>query len=309
MKVAIIGLGGIGGYIGARLCKAYSADVHQINFVQRGRHLDAIKANGLRYVTKEVSVVHPHKASDRASDIGVCDLVYFSVKSRDLLQAAKDNAALIGNNTVLMTSLNGVHNAERLQTVYPQNRILNGCIYVSAHITQPGEVKQVGGVGNLYFGPEQGAIDEFRVFETLFVEAGIKAVLSPNIKEEVWKKYVFISSWASVSSCYDVSVGQILASSQMLNEWLGLIGEIEQLARKKGVVLPANTVESCVERAKLIPFENKTSMQLDIEKHTKPELDVFTEYVIEQSALVGLDAAMHKKMYEGILARLNAAGI
>lgn len=305
MKVAIIGLGGIGGYIGARLCKAYSSDVHQINFIQRGKHLEAIRANGLRYLTKELTVVHPYAASDTASDIGVCDLVYFSLKSRDLLQAARDNSALIGTNTVLITSLNGVHNAERLQSVYPANRVLNGCIYVSAHISQAGEVKQVGGVGNLFFGPEDGSVENFRSIESLFVDAGIKAVLTPDIRLEVWKKYVFISSWASISSCYGLTIGEILASSQMLNEWVGLINEIVQLAHKKGVALPENTVESCIERAKIIPFENKTSMQIDIEKNNKPELDVFTEYVIEQCKQLGLDAVVHQKMYNGIMNRLS----
>lgn len=305
MKIAIVGLGGIGGYIGARLCKTYTSDIHKIAFIQRGKHLEEIQKHGLKYITKEETITHPWIATASAQDVGVCDFVYFSVKSRDLINAAQENAALIDANTIILTTLNGVNNAQKLAQLFPNNRVINGCIYVSAHIASPGVVKQVGGTGNLFFGPESGDIEPFRAIEQLLVDAGIKAVLTANVKDEVWKKYVFISSWASISSCYAIPIGEILATKNMLDEWIVLIQEIIDLAKTQGIQLPINTIDSCIERAKIIPYENKTSMQLDVEKNNKPELDIFTEYVIEQSKKAGLQARMHEKMLSGIKNRLK----
>ena len=162
MRIAVIGIGGVGGYYGGLLAKRYfdNKDI-EITFVARGRHLEEIKANGLRVLSeKENFTVRPDRATDVPSGSGIYDLVLFCVKSYGLEESAKILVPNINKDTVLISLLNGVDNAERLRSILNDGIVLDGCVYISSHIVRPGVVQQAGGSCKLFFGAESnGQID------------------------------------------------------------------------------------------------------------------------------------------------------
>ena len=301
MRIAIVGIGGIGGYIGSKLCKAYATGtVHEIVFVQRGEHYRKIKESGLCYVTKNETIVSPNEIFESTENAGLFDVIFITVKSRDLEDAARSIQANLHADSVVISTLNGVDNAKRIQTVLPDATVLNGCIYVSAAIESPGVVRQTGGVGNLYFGSENGEVDPYVEIETLLIEAGIKAVLTEAITKAVWEKYIFICSWASISSRYALPVGAILADEAKCTEWRSLLQEIANLGKCLKVGLSDHIVEQCMERFAQLPYENKTSMQLDIEAGKIAEIDSMTKYVVDRSEALGLAVPAHLEVLRSL---------
>lgn len=300
LRIGIIGLGGIGGYFGTKLAGRYGKE-HEIIFIQRGRHLEAIKTVGLRYLTRDHQyLVHPTLATDDPAKAGRLDLAVLCVKSRGLESALESYAGCLDGKSVLLTAMNGVDIAERCRRALPGSIVLPGAIFLSAHLAEPGVVRQVGGAGNFYFGPLEGQIENYRWIESLLKGAGIKAVLDTDVRTRLWEKYLFVEPLATLTAANGLSIGQAVRGSIERRQFIGLMKEIINLASTRGIMLPESLIEENLTLAERIPPETKTSMQLDIEAGRPAELDVFTEYVVSESRRNGVDAPVHRELYETI---------
>lgn len=300
LRIGIIGLGGIGGYFGTKLAGRYGKE-HEIIFIQRGRHLETIKTEGLRYLTRDHQyLVHPTLATDDPAKAGRLDLSILCVKSRGLESALERYAGSLDGESVLLTAMNGVEIAERCRRALPELVILPGAIFLSAHVAKPGLVRQVGGAGNFYFGPLEGQIENYRWIESLLKGAGIKAVLDTDVRTRLWEKYLFVEPLATLTSATGLSVGQAVRGSSERRQFVGMMKEIMTLASTRGIMLPESLIEENLALAERIPPETRTSMQLDIEAGKPSELDVFTEYVVSQSGRSGVDTPLHRELFQTI---------
>jgi 2-dehydropantoate 2-reductase len=305
MRIGIIGLGGIGGYFGAKLAGRFIAE-HQIVFIQRGPHLEAIRQHGLSYVTRDHRhLVRPTIATDDPDEAGKLDLAILCVKSRSLEPALERLGGCLDESSLLLTALNGVDIGERIRKIIPEIVMLPGCIYLSAHIESPGVVRQVGGAGKFFFGPEQGETERFCWTETLLKEAGVKAVLDADIKTRLWEKYLFVGSLATLTAATGLSIGQAVRDGQRRRQFLGLMEEIMALAAAQGVRLKRSLLAENLDLAEKIPPEIRTSMQMDIEAGRPAELDVFTEYVLNKSEESGLKTPIHRELFQRIIKKTN----
>lgn len=307
MRIAIIGIGGIGGYFGTRLLLRYEKESdHQIIFIQRGAHLEKIRTSGLRYITKNNDhLVHPAIATDDPAKAGLFDLAILCIKSYDLektLEAVRTN---LKPSTVILTVLNGIDIADKVRKILPRATVLPGCIYISASMDQPGVIRQVGGVGNFFFGSETGTVEKFKWLEKLLTDSGIKAVLSDNIRRNLWEKYLFVSAFATITTLYDKSIGQIINEPSSLKQVVCLMEEIKLLAAGQGVTLNDSIIESSLKRAKTIPPETRTSMQVDFKADKRVEFDIFTEYVYQKNRELGLSLPCHEEMYRQLKEMLD----
>lgn len=306
-RVAIIGVGGIGGYFGTKLLSRYREDKEiEIVFVQRGEHLRTIQAKGLTYKTKnhEYTVV-PDLITDNPVKAGIFDLVLFCVKSTDLEQSALRLEKNLTRHSIIISTLNGLDIGKRLRTVLSGPCILPGCIYISASIEKPGVVRQVGGVGQFFFGPENGDHRKFFEVESFLKNAGIKAVLEENIQYRLWEKYIFVCPFASLTSLNDQSIGQIIGNQTSKRLLFGLIDEIREIAASEGVVISDQIVRSIMKRAELIPAETTTSMQVDFRSGKKSEIDIFTGYVVRKGNELGIPVPLHEQIYTELLQKIQ----
>jgi 2-dehydropantoate 2-reductase len=305
MKIAIIGIGGIGGYYGGLLARRYSGqkDV-EVVFVARGDHLKKIRTNGLQLINaKESFTVVPHSATNNPEDCGIFDLVLFCVKTYDLEESAallKDN---INEETVVVTLLNGVDNAARLEKMFPNTRVLNGCVYLSAFIVEPGTIRQASGSCKLFFGVEGTKPGAYLHIEQTLTAAGIDARFESNIASVVWEKYIFISPLASVTSYLGKTLGQVLSIEKDKMLLYSLMKEVEQVMRHQGVSLPENICETSMERIAMFPPDTKTSMQLDFERSKKTELQTFTGYIANYAKPHGIAVPLHDNVYASLRQR------
>jgi 2-dehydropantoate 2-reductase len=298
MKIAVMGIGGVGGYYGGKLALSYtSSDEHQIFFIARGEHLKAIKEDGLTLITPtERFTSAPDAATDKPEELGPLDLILLSVKSYGLEDASGMIIPNIHADTVVIPLLNGVDNAERVRKVLKRGIVMNGCVYISSHIEKPGVVEQTGGSCKLLFGPENGLSSVYQDIEDLLINAGINASLSENITTDVWTKYIFIGPLASLSSVLQLPLGAIMEDDKHHKLLEGMMREIESIALAKGILLPENIVSSSLEVTNNFPYNTKTSMQLDREKGNPMEVETFTGYVVKTGTALGIETPLHNQI-------------
>jgi len=304
MRIAIVGIGGIGGFLGTKLCTAYSeSKIHEIIFIQRGEHYSKIKESGLTYIGKTETIIHPHHIYETTEDAGIFDLVFMAVKSRDLEVATRAISNNVTEDTIIIPLLNGVNNAKRIKNKIPKSTVLNGCIYVSAAIENPGTVRQLGGAGKLIIGPLKGKTEPFEHIVTVLKDAGINAELTADITRAVWEKYILISSWASISSKYKLPIGAILNNGAIREELKTMLEEAVKVATTLGVMLDEEIIKNCMDRYAILPYTNKTSMQLDIEAGKKPEIDIMTKFIVDTAAQLGIDVPTYSNVLKALSKR------
>jgi 2-dehydropantoate 2-reductase len=302
MKIAILGIGGVGGFYGGKLARKYEDSAeHEIFFVARGEHLQKIKTDCLMLITKDGNfIAKPSLVTDRPAELGPLDLIIISVKGYDLKSAAQMIKGNLDNNTVIIPILNGVNNVEILKTILTKGIILNGCVYISTQIVSPGVVEHVGGAGKMFFGPEEGSIEPYRKIETLLKEADINAVLSDNINVDVWSKYIFIGPLASVTSMTGLPLGAVMENKEYKAMMEGMMVEIKMIADAEGIELPENIVQKSMDLTSNFPYETKSSLQLDFERGKQAEVETFTGFVVKSGKKLGIKTPLHDAAYSAL---------
>jgi 2-dehydropantoate 2-reductase len=149
MRVAAMAAGAVGGYFAARLAAAG----HEVFFIARGAHRDAIVKNGLT-VESELGDLHLPKpnATDDPAKVGPVDIVLFAVKLWDTEKAAEQARPLIGKNARLITLQNGVDSVERISPIVGVEQTVGGVANISTTISAPGVIKHLSRVAKIQLG-------------------------------------------------------------------------------------------------------------------------------------------------------------
>src|ERR1019366_8010660 len=207
MRIAVVGAGGVGGGFGAALAKA-GADV---TFIARGAHLAAMKSAGLK-VSGPRGDTHlvPTKATDDPTGIGAVDIVLFCVKLWDVESAGEQIKPLIGPDTGVIPLQNGIDAAERLIPILGPGAVMGGVAQISASITAPGVITQVGTFMRMIFGEFDGKRSKrAEDFLALCLQAGFDATLSEQILTELWMKFILLASNAGIMALARQPIGRL----------------------------------------------------------------------------------------------------
>ncbi len=274
-SIGIIGVGGVGGYFGAKLCRLQQINGGAtISFLARGEHLRTIQESGLLLTSESDGdfVCHPSLATDDFHRLPPLDLCLICVKEFDLPAALAGLAPLIRDETILLPLLSGVDVYSRVRSVIQQGVVLPACVYVGTHLERPGKVCQKGGSCRILFGPDpqRPGLSPQEVI-TVFQQAGIKSEWTSDIQVEIWKKFIFICAYGSVCAAYDKTLGEVLEDATLKEEVRGMMMEASALATTSGVRLPDDIVEVSLRKAQDFPPAAKTSFQRDFERRDKPD--------------------------------------
>lgn len=206
MRIAMIGAGGIGGYVGARLAEAGG----DVSFIARGAHLQAMRQGGLRIQSDLGNILLSDvSASDAPADIGPVDLVIFAVKLYDAEKAAAALGPLIGGNTRVLTLQNGIDGIGILRRHVPGDRVIGGATYLSAFIKQPGEVVHAGGLLDILVGGHRDPV--IKDLQALCDRAvGLELKPVADIEDVLWEKFVTLAAFSGGTSLMRSGIGPIL---------------------------------------------------------------------------------------------------
>ncbi len=153
MRIGIMGSGGLGGYFGARLAQG-GADVH---FIARGKHLEAMRGQGLRIEGPAPLHVQKVNATDDPGEVGVVDVVMLGVKLWDTDAAIAQMRPMVGPGTAIISFQNGVLKDQYLREAFDARQIMGGVGYVATTIERPGVIRQTGPMQRLIFGEFDGS--------------------------------------------------------------------------------------------------------------------------------------------------------
>ena len=301
MRIGIIGIGGVGGYFGGKLAREFeNSSEHEIIFIARGEHLEAIQKNGLQLFTNEGNyIAKPKIATDNPSEAGIFDLVFFCTKSYSLENTVQEFISCINKNTVVIPLLNGVNSAERLRALLPQTNVINGSVYIISHIEKAGVVKQEGGACKLTFGTDDSeSAGKYSYILDILLQAKINAVLTDKISEVLWTKYLLMCPLGSLTSATGKTYGAIWADSALRKKARDMMLEVVAVAKAHQVNLSEDEVDKAMEMIGSFGYNSKTSMQLDFEKGRQTEIDALTAYLCRAGKESGIPTLLHDEIYE-----------
>jgi 2-dehydropantoate 2-reductase len=295
MRIAVVGAGGVGGGFGAALAKA-GADV---TFIARGAHLVAMKRDGLKVLGPRGDThLVPTLATDNPAEIGVVDIVLFCVKLWDVESAGEAIRPLVGPATAVIPLQNGIDAAERLVPILGSSAVMGGVAQISASITAPGVIQQVGTFMRMVFGELDGSRSKrAEEFLALCQKAGFDATLSEQILTELWMKFILLATNAGITAATRQPIGRLREDSDIRPFMIAAFSEVYDVGKARGIALPADAVEKTLAFRDHAPPAMKASMALDLERGTRRELPWIKGKVVELGRQLGVPTPTHSMMY------------
>jgi 2-dehydropantoate 2-reductase len=268
MRIAVVGLGGVGGYI----CAMLSKTEHEVVGFARGEHLRMIQKEGLEIVEDLDSWKIEVDARELEDSSGHFDVVLFCVKSYDLVESYRKIATTLDKNSIIISFSNGINNGDTLRDI-SDSIVLDGCIYILSHIQSYATIRKKGKVFAAIFGGDEQSTQKLA---KLFKEANLRYKIPDDIKTAIWKKYIFISAFATITSYYNNTIGYIYQYHK--DEAEKLLEEIALFAKTKGVEI-SSEVQKALDTASKVPYDSSTSMYLDFKHNKRVELENLSGYV------------------------------
>jgi 2-dehydropantoate 2-reductase len=300
VKIAIIGVGAIGGYVGIRLALAGE----DVTFIARGRNLEALRSQGIRLVMHDrEEAVRKVDATDDYAAAGPQDIVILAMKAHQLEAVARDVPKLFGPDTVVVPMQNGIpywyfHGfpgalaGTRVQSVDPTGlisehiaceRVIGCVVYPAAELLSPGVIKHVEG-NRFPVGEPDGTASAraLRVSEC-FIRCGMQAPVLTDIRAEIWLKLWGNLTFNPISALSRATLASICQYPLSRGVAAAMMAEAEAVANKLGVRFRVS-LEKRINGAERVGH-HKTSMLQDVEAARTLEIDALLGSVVELARL------------------------
>jgi len=266
MRILIVGAGGVGGYLAGELTKCG----RDVTVMVREKTYEKIKKDGL----KIIDVDQQYTVYPKLDVEGVYDVVFVTTKSYDLDDVIMNIRSHVSKESVVVPILNGVSHFERFKTLPAV--ILKACIYILSNKREDGVIHKKTPLFYL-------CVEDNEKVRKVFEGCGLKVKFSKDIDYDIWKKYLFISVFATLQSYYMKPTGWIMEHKR--DEVERFLEEVIGIASKFGVDLK-DEKERVIKQALNIPYESKMSMQIDFENSHKSEVENITGFLAEKSDLI-----------------------
>jgi 2-dehydropantoate 2-reductase len=299
MKILIMGTGGVGGYYGGLLAKAGN----DVTFISRGAHLYAIRNEGLQVKSVHGDfTVSPASATEHPAKVGPPDLILFSVKTYNTDEAAEALKPAVGPQTSVLGLQNGIDAAERIGKVVGMEHIIGGATWLSSAVEAPGIIKQVSQFRRIVLGELDGSRSERiqSIYEVL-KNTDITVEISEEILKVLWTKFVFISAASSLGSLTRLPMGNYRSVPETRSVILGLMREVEALARAQGILLDEDVVQKSLKFMDDAGPHIKASMQLDVEGGRRTEIESMIGVIGRKGRELGIPTPVADFVYACLL--------
>jgi len=301
-RVAIVGAGAIGGWLGVLL--SHTGCI--VSALARGDTLSALQREGLQLHENGRLIGAPVEASSSAVALGVQDLVIVAVKAPALAEVTRSIAPLIGRHTVVLTAMNGVpwwffngfggeRAGTRLQSIdptgaidraIPARNVIGGVVHASCSVDSPGVIRHHFGNGLIIGEPSGEATERVSALADLLRRAGLNASVSPQIQKDVWYKLWGNMTVNPVSALTGATTDRILGDELVRGFISSVMLEAKAIGAKIGIPIDQQPEDRHAVTLKLGAF--KTSMLQDVQAEKPVELDALVTVVRELGQLTGV---------------------
>ena len=313
MRLAVVGAGAIGAYLGARL----SLSGHDVSLIARGLHLRAMQANGVRVRSPEGDFEARPVATDDYEEIGEVDFVFLTVKAHGLPEIAPRLLPLLGPETVVLTAQNGIPwwyfqkhggplEGRRIERLDPDgvvsgaiaaDRVIGCIVYPSASIAEPGVIEHVEGNRFAIGEPDSSTSDRCRRLADALIESGLRCPIRSRIRDDMWVKLLGNVAFNPISALTRATLVEIANHPEASELARSVMAEADAVAAALGIKIPISVDQRIAGAAKV--GEHKTSMLQDVETGRPMELEAIVGAVIELGEIVGVQTPNIRAVYAG----------
>jgi len=303
MKILIYGIGGVGGYFGAKLAKAG----YEVTMIARGKHLASIRENGLEVESINGDFrVFPKLATDNLEEVSKPDLVILGVKSWQIEEAAALIKPIIGEETMVLPLQNGANNVGKLLKILPEKNVLAGLCFIVSFIESPGKIKHASFEPLITFGEIDNIMSpRIKKVQEIFNHSEITNNIPEDIQLEIWKKFLFIATISGIGGLTRVPIGKIRESDYLFEVMKNSALEIMAVANAKNVALSLEHVDKIFEMICKQPPGTTASTQRDIMDGKPSELQNFNGYIVNEGTRLSVPTPVNRFIYECLLPMEN----
>ncbi|HTM13968.1 MAG TPA: 2-dehydropantoate 2-reductase [Bryobacteraceae bacterium] len=311
MKFLIAGAGAIGGYLGARMAQAGQ----DVTLYARGPHLRAMQERGLRVIGDDGDFEVRPKIVGDLKEAGPMDVIFLGVKANGLTLLAPQVQPLIGENTTVVSTQNGIpwwyfqaHAGELtglhlervdpggvIAAAIPAKNVVASIAYFATELVEPGVIHHTEG-NRLSLGEPDGTrSDRCKAISEALIKAGIRCPVTQKIRTEIWVKILGNVAFNPISALTRATLAQMARDPEVRHVVRNIMLEVEAVAAKMGIEMPISVDQRIAGAEKV--GEHKTSMLQDLESGRPMELEAVVGAVVELGERLGVAMPHTRTVY------------
>ena len=287
-KVVILGAGAMGAFFAARF---FESEDCSTAVVAQGKRYDRLKSNGLvvngnKYA---IPVIHPDEATSPA------DLVIVALKNHHLPEAVHDLKNLVGEQTTIISVMNGLDSEEYIGSVYGMDKMLYA-VSVGIDAVRQGNRINYTNPGKHYFGDAINTHISQRILrvQDVFSRAGISYETPPDMIRMLWWKFMVNVGTNQASAVMRAPYGVFQSSPNARALMEDLMREVITLAKVAEVQLFEKDLDDWYTVLDTLSGQGRTSMLQDIEAGRKTEIEIFGGKVVELGKIHGIPTPVNQ---------------
>jgi 2-dehydropantoate 2-reductase len=298
MRFAVLGSGAVGGYYGARLARAG----HDVTFIARGAHLEAIRARGLEIRSPLLGdFVVRARAEEDTGKVGAVDVVIVAVKTYDNPAALPLVKPMLAPHSTVLTLQNGVDSVSELAATVGERAVVGGTTYIATALAHPGVIEQTGTHRRIVFGEVFGELprtsDRVTQLHDAFTGADIQSEPTEDGRISIWEKFIFLVALAGFAGAARLPIGPVWADPFTRERLLDGCREIERLARAEGVPVASDVINRIRSYIDGIPGSMRSSLLIDLSQGKRIEVEALQGSVVRRAARAGVDVPIISTLY------------
>lgn len=301
-RIAVIGIGGVGGYVAGMLAKAYP----HVTMVARGARAESIRENGLVLHSdyKGEIIARPERVVT-VRDMGQQDYIFICVKNYSLEDVCESIRDMVTEDTVIIPVMNGVDPGENIRALIGKGTVVDALIYTVAFANEDFSISQQDtftwlciGIKNADEKQREKAADVAKLLKG----ADIDYKDEGDIEVEIWRKYILNCAFNVMTAFYDNTIGELRSDQVKAQQYESLVWEAASVGRAKGVALTDEHINEVIHKFRHVHADNATSsLQRDYRICKKQtELETFSGYIVKEAKRLGVEIPLSEKMYQGL---------
>ena len=304
-KIAVIGIGGVGGYVAGMLAKAYP----HVTMVARGARGESIRENGLVLHSdyKGEIVAKPERVVP-VREMGQQDYIFICVKNYSLEDVCENIRDMVTDDTVIIPVMNGVDPGEKIRSLIGRGAVVDSLIYTVAFANADFSISQQDTFTWLCIGiknADQGQQEKVAQVAEILKGADIDYKDDGDIEVEIWRKYILNCAFNVMTAFYDNTIGELRRDPVKAQQYETLVWEAASVGRAKGVALTDEHIQEVIHKFRHVHADNATSsLHRDFQICKKQtELETFSGYIVQEAKRLGVSIPLSEEMYQGLKAK------
>ncbi|GAE36986.1 ketopantoate reductase family protein [Halalkalibacter akibai] len=294
MKVVVLGAGAVGGFFGGKL----AACGFDVTFLVRKRRYEQLQNTGLHIKSiKGDFSIKPSLAVD-ANDIDQPKLVLVSLKNYHIEAALPELEKLVQKGAIILPLLNGMKHLKVLTERLGAENVLGGLCYIESTLNENGEIIHTSALHDVAFGAISDIDNSFlQDIKAMFEKAEVPVTLSETILEDMWKKYIFLTSLSGITTATRKPIGVALEDPVTFQFLKDLVSEVYTTAQTHTSNLPETTVDQVISKLQSLSPTMTSSMHRDLEKGLPIELESLHGYFIQLAEEANIETPSIRAIY------------